>query len=308
MLNFMILVKIFKKKSFFYLKMVIGVVFGVALFGLLGNVSFASYEISDGSVKALYHFNGDFVDSSGNGHNGTAQGNAIATGTTVKLGDYSSQYDGTGDYVTVDLSSHFIGTGDFAIGFWFRASSFSNYNAFVGSRGSAPDDDTKFTISTDVNKALVFYVGSTGYLIHTNNAFVNTNQWYYVVFTRTGTTLRGYVDNVLIETNASVSQDLSVANISIGANTVGGEAFTGFIDEFVFLKGRVLSVDERTALYNSGVGQEVCVTAGCADVGGGGTATSTADDIVAVSVYLMVGVIVFSLSLILSIWIWTRFF
>lgn len=226
----------------------------------------AYYEISDGSVKALYHFLNDGVDSSGNGYNLSNVGGTYVTGKLNKAVDF----DGSSHYMTG--TNHGIGSGDFTIAYWINYDTFQNYIGEVSTTRGA----NGFNAGTQALGECVWYANSAERLRCTSDPYT-VDVWHFVVYKRESGTLSVYRDNVLID-SASDSINYSATTFDLGSTLASdnshSEFLNGMLDEVV-LVNRALTTNEMTALYNAGSGQEVCVTLNCAASNTSGTSTTT---------------------------------
>lgn len=237
---------------------------------LIASPALAFVEISDGSVKALYHLS-DTVDSSGHGYTMTNHG--AATFVPGKLGDAVELNASSSQYLSRSLISS--STDNFAVSMWVYISSTNMGGAFFhnGKLPAASEDgwafgvgDTDFTGSTGNN--LLALRNAVGW--QTPFGALGSIGWKHVVVERDAGTWKGYINDVLGTTSTGAPSTPTV-DTAIGTNNDGASVsyFNGKIDEVVFITGRVFSPSEITALYNGGAGAEVCVTVGC------GTATSS---------------------------------
>jgi len=255
------------------------------IWGTIGGTVQAAYEISDGTVKALYHFNGDLVDSSGTGANGTAQGNAAAT-TNPKLGSGSLNLDGAGDYSAVgDFAALDMGSGNFSISAWVKhdGSSTNSYPTIFGPAGtwSAGAYGIRFDnldaeeFSMHINSATPadpFLYSPTPY---------SEDTWYLYTFVRSGSTVTMYINGTSVASGSySGAFDFSRS----GAFNIGWSAWDGAngywkgqIDE-VGIFNKALSGTDILYLYNSGNGNEICTTASCAATTTASTSTAVVSD------------------------------
>lgn len=88
------------------------------IFGLLALIGWSSVlkaQVPTNGLVGYWPFNGNTVDASGNGHNGTVHG---ATLTTDRFGNANSAYEFVltrKDYIELDNIIGKVGTSDFSI-------------------------------------------------------------------------------------------------------------------------------------------------------------------------------------------------
>ncbi len=223
----------------------------------------AKLEISDGSVKTLYHFNNqDLTDSSGNGNNGTQGATPVTFTPASRLGAYAMATNGgTGSFNSV--SSTMDLSGDFSIGFWLDPQASLNGSYFI----------YKNTPGTNNNTGISYGVSCTGgnlEFIHSGTCDNNfaytlaTGTWYWILAERHGSSQDFYVNDVL---KSNVTDATSSNN---GSNTyfngeAGGSGKGNFTMDEAFFTNSAISTSTRDLLYASGTGAEICLTSGCAN-------------------------------------------
>ena len=93
---------------------------------------------TDANTKVLYHFDGadgstTFTDSSGNGINATAYGNAQLDTAKKKIGTASYEATGTNPYIITAASTSLKSTGDFTVESWVN-STYTTHSAYLDFR------------------------------------------------------------------------------------------------------------------------------------------------------------------------------
>jgi hypothetical protein len=181
------------------------------------------------------------VDISGNGKTVTLNG--TPTPYKLKNGETIHAFDADTKYYSLSSSTDFnLGTGDFAMGGWFRLTNTSNYPT------------TWCWIS---NNAFNYcYISATTILLRLNNndsthtiSFA-TNMWYHIYYSRTGTSLKLYINGVLVNTftnGGNIPQD----GIRIGAYLNNLYPVLGQINNFAIFKGIALTAGQIKALYDA---------------------------------------------------------
>ena len=232
----------------------------------------AQVNLKNGLV-ACYPFNANANDESGNNNNGTVNG---ATLTTDRFGKTNSAYNFDGSsYISADAEPFKNESYSFCL--WTKIDklpSFEDQNSFitVGSTGG----DQVFSISNSYStlSATGFSVGS--YNLGTPRVSSNwtgivpdTQKWYYIVFTRDKTTVKLYVDGILISNNApNTSTNGNSPDYQVPTNFVIGSR-VGEYGYFQFLQGsiddihiynRAINSDEVKALYDGNIPQTITIT------------------------------------------------
>ena len=132
-----------------------------------------------------------------------------------------------------------FGTGDFTVEFWY-------YSISIGADARFISNDAYTGAGIDISyqsgsNRIAWYVGASAY--HTGT-LPTANQWHHVAFTRSGTTLRVFVDGELkntylnFSTNITSANDLYIGNYYNQAASLDG----GYMSNVRLVKG--------TSLYN----------------------------------------------------------
>jgi len=191
--------------------------------------------------------NNTFLDSSANRFSITRNGNTTQGSFSPYGNTWSNYFDGTGDYLTwASGSSTAFGTGDFTVEFWINFSNANTTEFYVV--------DTRNTGQTGLGCWAILRRSNSGYTnqllwfdgvnSYNSSAFTTTNTWIHVAWTRSGTTLRLFIDGALANTftdstNYSVSSTIS----TIGARNNNASLLNGYLSNLRIIKG--------TALYTS---------------------------------------------------------
>ena len=164
-------------------------------------------------------------------------GNAQIDTTTKKFGTGSLKFDGTGDWLLIADSPNLnMGTGDFTIEAWVnRTSAISgafNSDTVVG-KGS---NNIIIGISTSTN---VFNVANYGVgSLLTGTTAVSNGTWYHVAVTRSGTTMRLFVNGTQEASTTSSANFSSTSVMGIGVDpSFNTQRLNGYIDDLRITKG-----------------------------------------------------------------------
>lgn len=202
------------------------------------------------SVSLLLHMDGTngsttFTDSSANSLTVTVTGNAQVSTAQSKFGGASGLFDGNGDWLGVANNAAFqFGTGDFTVEAWIYASALTANFPSIIANGNAT-----FTGSGSTGACFIMVSGSprkvnfgtnTTNPIASSTTTIATSQWYHIAVTRSGSTVRLFVDGNL-EATATNSQNINLSNngLQIGRNGWDGTAghWNGYIDDLRITKG-----------------------------------------------------------------------
>lgn len=192
------------------------------------------------SVKLLLHFDGSdggttFTDSSTSANAATNSGASTGTGT-VKFGTAALKLDVSFDYIYYPSNSVVLfGSGDFTMEGWlnypsvstsskgliaYTGTSSTNFILSCGSSGLGGTDDK------------LNYWTSSGVVVSTST--VTGGAWHYFAVTRSGTTLRVYVDGTLEATGSDSQNHVGTLRIGSGYHSIDA---TSYLDDFRLTMG-----------------------------------------------------------------------
>jgi len=227
-------------------------------------------------TNALYHFDSDLVDSSGNGWN--FSGSATFDTSTKKLGTASLK-TGTEQFTVSTTALHM--NDDYSINFWVQPTTewetgspnatylFTKHQTGVGYGGIGYSafctDDYLEAVQGEYATACK----------QTANYNFNANTWYMITYTRGGSTGRLYVNGTEINNGTNNSNWDFNAVYWLNGEPGGTGKKDFYIDELVLVNDEVLSTSTIISLYNSGDGAEICVTEGCDESSPSSTPSST---------------------------------
>jgi hypothetical protein len=197
-------------------------------------------------AQARYEFNGDVLDSTGNGNDGMPVG--APTFTAGKFGGRAIRLDGEHDYIQLPAG---VGKSTaFTFAAWVNWRGGANFQRIfdLGDGTSrylflAPSSDAKtlrFAITTG---------GNAGEQRLESQPLV-PGTWTHVAVTLSGTTGKLYVNGALVATNAKMTSNLAVAGAKynyLGKGQFSAPLFAGQLQDVVFA-GSALADAEITAL------------------------------------------------------------
>ena len=179
----------------------------------------------------------------------TTSGNVVPSRFSPILpqGYYSNQFDGSTGYLTAPANAAFsFGTGDFTVELWAYIGAVSNTNGkmMIDSR-PANTNGSYWNFGLNATGVAGFTSMTTGgTTINATSAY--PNQWVHYAATRQGTSLRLFVNGVLVA-SATDSSNISSSGLFIGTNAFYSSAtdtyWSGYMSNIRIIKG--------TALYTS---------------------------------------------------------
>ena len=182
------------------------------------------------SVSSLLHFNGadgSTVFTDQKGVSWSATGNAKISTAASKFGGSSLTLDGAGSWIDASSASFVLGTGDFTIESWVRFDG-SAGNRFLWGHHSGwgfyVNGADAYVFNGSANKIVGVGVATGGV-------------WTHVAFTRASGTMRAFWGGAQFGSGVSDSTNFTGTNFRIGAQTSGGGAMSGNVDDFRITAG-----------------------------------------------------------------------
>lgn len=215
------------------------------------------YDLS-ANCEAHYKFNDDaadtmVLDSSGNGHHGTAQRNTNLLHTDGKVGGALS-FNGTGDTILVDTTENpIILNLGFSWSFWIKTN-FVEID-FIDFQGGPPLGYYFIaSIIPDVGYVSIRAEGGDDII---GSISIIDNLWHFIVVTfNLDGTFCLYVDNHF--DGSSVGEYPFLSGLMVQTYAVDGN-YIGLIDN-ITIHNEVFSIDKIAFLWNDGKGTEELVS------------------------------------------------
>ena len=209
------------------------------------SVALSIGQLRDG-LLASYPFNGNAIDASGNGKNGTVYG---ATLTADRFGNANSAYsfNGTNNYIATTLDN--LAGSELTIAYWFKG---NNPQSAVRQQDGGNYVVAGWSIPT---LHLLSNDGATDNglaLDATSGSTVKDGNWHHVVMTWKQNTTNGfksYLDGALVAQRNSANVPIPEINtpVLISSYLGTGEFTNGALDD-VYIYNRVLSPSDITTL------------------------------------------------------------
>lgn len=232
----------------------------------------ATDNINNGIVLNM-PFNGNATDASGNNNNGTVNG---ATLTSDHKGNANSAYKFAGvnspGSITIPSSTSLNSLTSYTISFWARFDGYSGEDGITTAvtdgnsqiswqtifyRGGnvVPQQNTAFRLwLSSLNNSYGWYLGSNGYG-QASGVYTNKGEWHHYIFSKTGTSVKYYIDGVLIWDLSPKGCNFTDGNnydLMIGRSAIPGNgvAFNGAIDELL-IYNRAITAGEAQLIYKA---------------------------------------------------------
>ncbi|MBN2181675.1 MAG: LamG domain-containing protein, partial [Sedimentisphaerales bacterium] len=198
------------------------------------------------NLVAYYPLDGDTLDASGNGLDGTIMGDPNFVEGIIGMG---LQLDGVDDYVDCGNNPLFDITEQITLATWVNVNDFGNgqHNPWV-SKG----DHSYCLKGCRTGNAIEFDVYESGWKWINAEVGAINNEWHHAAGTFDGAQLKVYLDGELISTkDVAPGIATSVHNVAIGTNTEASGRFSEGIQDEVRIYNRALTAEE--ILYIAGM-------------------------------------------------------
>ncbi|HBG08219.1 MAG: hypothetical protein A2075_13330 [Geobacteraceae bacterium GWC2_58_44] len=218
------------------------------------SVAIQSAGLGDSDLVGLWHMDGDWGDSSGNGNSGTAI-NAASFDLAGKIGGGSGSFDGSSGYLSIADSASLELASAATLEAWVKTddvsksqqviSKFGTSGSFAYQLGLAPSGNLRLDISDN---------GTTTDQLVSTTSPISAGSWHHVAASFNAGALKLYVDGVQVAGKNSTITMLNAGNaaLSIGANASSGEYFNGLIDEAAIYR-RCLTAEEIAFHFSAAV-------------------------------------------------------
>jgi len=196
------------------------------------------------NTKLLTCQSNRFIDNSSNAFTATVNGTpsvqrfnpfGASTAYSTSVIGGSGYFDGSGDYLGISNNTALQwGTGDFCVEMWVNPSSASGGKELI-CKGT--NNSGTFEIGIYASNKIELY---TTALVFTSSASAIANAWTHVAITRSGTTLRCFINGVLDTTVTSYSYDFnntSTFYVGIYGGDLTSNPFNGYMSDVRCVKG-----------------------------------------------------------------------
>ncbi|MFV3416298.1 LamG domain-containing protein [Pseudomonas sp. NY15436] len=191
-------------------------------------------------VSALLHFDGSFSSeiTDQKGHTFTTFNGAAISTVEKKFGSASLLLNGSSNYINSATSSDWeFGSGDFTLEAWVRPAATITSRQEIFNRFNVAGWGVQI-LDTGFLRAFVANSTSGTVLIGPGSTAVTAGSWHHVALSRSGSTLRLFLDGVTQATAAISGAIETITNaLFIGADSGTSRFFNGNIDELRITKG-----------------------------------------------------------------------
>jgi hypothetical protein len=201
------------------------------------NTSFAS-----SATSLLLNFtNAGIYDATSKNDLETVGNAQISTAISAKWGTGSIKLtSASSDYLKSPSSNLYVlGTGDWTIECWVYLPSVATQQIIFDTRATGTDSGYAFYV-TGVGK-LALFTNNTSVLV--TSSLVPSNSWAYLAMTRTGATVRAYINGTLDATTGTYSGSMNCPGTAlVGAGAGGTDLVNGYIQDLRITKGYARTV------------------------------------------------------------------
>lgn len=205
----------------------------------------SSATACDTDTKLWLHMDGSdasttFTDSSSSPKTVSPVGSAQLDTADKVFGSASGLFTTPGsDYLSITDHSDFdIGTDDFTVDFRFKSNRNFADGQYISAFLSSENNDDGLWILYDWENSrftVILYPTSVNFSVS-----ISKNTWYHLAVTRNGTNLRLFLDGTQIGSTTTNSSNIAFGSnplIASAHNQQANQSFSGWIDEFRFVKG-----------------------------------------------------------------------
>lgn len=156
---------------------------------------------------------------------------------------YSGYFDGTGDYISIPDSNAFYLTGDFTVECWVWINNGTNSVQDIFCQRSGLGTGTVFAITYNGGVYQQwFWVDGTGITTVNTGNTITPNSWIHLAWTRSGNTVRSFINGTLNQTvtYAGTPSDVAAPMLLGNDSQVGTQGYVGYISNARITKGQAL--------------------------------------------------------------------
>lgn len=169
----------------------------------------------------------------------------------------SFNLDGSGYAEVADDADLDIGTGDFTLECWAKydfLNQGSGWNVLVSNGSISTSGGSGFSLASSTSNFSIRLNAGTAVTKSFGTDNMTVGNWYHLVVTREGTTLKTYRDTTIKSSSTIISVDVDTSlPVKIGKDTNSDRFYQNLISDVRLYKGKALSEDEIENNYNAGL-------------------------------------------------------
>ena len=231
--------------------------------GNIKTISLQGTAVSSTAIDQYYNstillLKGDGANNSTSFTDSSPYAYPISRAGGVVISTSTSQYGGSSIYFysggSLTTNNSVVLSGDFTIESWIYLMSYhSNHRCIVGQwkPGTSIQCSFGLTVTPNGKLYLAYGIGSSNIGITTTSNTVPLNQWVHVAVTRSGTSVKFFVNGVqdaTVGTTANASFNNSTSPLRVGASDlVSNNFFHGYIDDLRIVNGAAVYTSNFTA-------------------------------------------------------------
>jgi hypothetical protein len=202
-----------------------------------------------GTVQFLTNFtNAGITDATAKNDLETVGNAQISTAISAKWGSGSIKLtSASSDYLKSPSSNLYVlGTGDWTIECWVYLPSVATQQIIFDTRATGTDSGYVFYV-TGAGK-LALFTNNTSVLVTSSS--LPSNSWAFLAMTRTGATVRAYINGTLDATTGTYSGSMNCPGTAlVGAGAGGTDLLNGYIQDVRITKGYARTITTPTAAF-----------------------------------------------------------
>ena len=222
-------------------------IFNEALTSKPVSVALQPANTGDPDLVGLWHMDGDWGDSSGNGNHGSPVG-GVTFSTDKKVGTYSGSFDGTSGYVGFNQTFIFHQATDATLVFWIKHEVSTEDRSIFWTRGDSTDSN-RFNIGVSNGNFYFDYRTPSGTLHALFGTAIPIDTWTHIAVTRSANTYTLYMNGAYVAQATDSSPNLPTSTTWMMSGR-SSHMYKGYLDEVALYK-RALSATEIQGQFNS---------------------------------------------------------
>jgi hypothetical protein len=197
----------------------------------LSNGQYPLEYSQDGNIRAIYHFNNNLIDASGNNYTATYEGTPNYSNSTTKIGPQSAGKLYDSNYITLPdavLRNMKTGTIEFWLYIQENPTAGDKQTQILSRAGGQWIYRCSYASGCDQNKLkATWHNGTDAYLQSTTT--INIRTWYHIALTFNGENTKLYINGIEEDSDTGTPNPDSTSENDISSSTT--DELRGYIDE-----------------------------------------------------------------------------